>query len=398
MNFGKYTLYSCYGTTANGNTFPIAFAILFGNEDKAGWNIFWQFALALHPTLNHFSKTFITDQAKGLVESVKEILPEAGHFHCSYHRKKNIDKYLKGGSQMYSGKWLYEKLMRAKTRPEIEHIKEESAPYMSQKALNYLNSIEDTEQYPAARCAVQHGIYMYQRSSSSAVESMNQANKPARDRTAVDVMQSMKLLLDLESGRFMAKKQLAWGWTETLTPHGIKLRDEIFSKVDFHDYHILVGDYEDEWTCRVCRGNRKERQVYFPKEPVMGSYFGGCSCGIPNTDGVPCHHMVAVVKSGRIAGLTPNNSMPKWWTTEMWRHQYPQQLQSLCDFSLNNIKKVVAPDLTWRYCPPYTAPNKSGRPKEGKRRKSFLEEKKPCKRKGSVKEASDEWERKRSKV
>jgi hypothetical protein len=82
----------------------------------------------------------------------------------------------------------------------------------------------------------------------------------------------------------------------------------------------------------------------------------------------------------------------------MWRHQYPQQLQSLCDFSLNNIKKVVAPDLTWRYCPPYTAPNKSGRPKEGKRRKSFLEEKKPCKRKGSVKEASDEWERKRSKV
>ena len=35
-NFGKYTLYSCYGTTANCNTAPIAFAILFGNEDKVG--------------------------------------------------------------------------------------------------------------------------------------------------------------------------------------------------------------------------------------------------------------------------------------------------------------------------------------------------------------------------
>jgi hypothetical protein len=34
MSFGKYTLYSCYGTTANCNTYPVAFGILFGNEDR----------------------------------------------------------------------------------------------------------------------------------------------------------------------------------------------------------------------------------------------------------------------------------------------------------------------------------------------------------------------------
>ncbi len=44
MNFGKYTLFSCYGSTANANTSPIAFAILFGNEDKASWEAFWEFA------------------------------------------------------------------------------------------------------------------------------------------------------------------------------------------------------------------------------------------------------------------------------------------------------------------------------------------------------------------
>ena len=37
MKFGKYMLYSCYGTTANGNTSSVAFGILFGNEDKEGW-------------------------------------------------------------------------------------------------------------------------------------------------------------------------------------------------------------------------------------------------------------------------------------------------------------------------------------------------------------------------
>jgi hypothetical protein len=230
------------------------------------------------------------------VESIKKILPEAGHFHCSYHRKKNIQKYLKGGKKTYLGMWLYEKLIGAKTTADIERIKADSAPFMSNKALNYLNSLEDCEQYPGARCSQDpDNIVVYRHSASSAVESMNQANKPARDRTAVDVMQSMKLIVDLESLRFESKKEMAHSWPETLTPHdGIKLQDEIFAKIDFHDYHIVVGDYDDWWLCRVSRGNGKERRAYFVKNPVMGSHFGGCTCGIANTDSVPCDHMVAV--------------------------------------------------------------------------------------------------------
>ncbi len=37
MNFGKYTLFLCYGTTANSNTFPVALVIVFGNETKDSW-------------------------------------------------------------------------------------------------------------------------------------------------------------------------------------------------------------------------------------------------------------------------------------------------------------------------------------------------------------------------
>lgn len=72
-SFGKYTLYLCYGTTANCNMAPVAFAILFSNEDEVGWEAFWKFALKHHPRLNHYSKTYITDQAKGLVDLVKEV-------------------------------------------------------------------------------------------------------------------------------------------------------------------------------------------------------------------------------------------------------------------------------------------------------------------------------------
>ncbi len=107
--------------------------------------------------------------------------------------------------------------------------------------------------------------------------------------------------------------------------------------------------------------------------------------------------MVAVVKSGRVKGLTPNNSMPNWWTTEMWRLQYPLDQHSLCDFSIESLKQTEPPELSMRYCPPYSAPNKAGRPKEGKRKNGILEEKKPKRRKGTAKEATNDWNRKQSK-
>jgi hypothetical protein len=49
------------------------------------------------------------------------------------------------------------------------------------------------------------------------------------------------------------------------------LWDDIFANVDFHDNHIVVGDYDDRWVCRVSFGNGKERKAYFVKEPMMGA-------------------------------------------------------------------------------------------------------------------------------
>jgi hypothetical protein len=68
----------------------------------------------------------------------------------------------------------------------------------------------------------------------------------------------------------------------------------------------------------------------FLKKTDEGSVFGGCSCcGIPYTDRIPCHHMVAVVKSSRIEGLTATNSMSVWWSTECWCKQYPADTNRL---------------------------------------------------------------------
>jgi hypothetical protein len=199
--------------------------------------------------------------------------------------------------------------------------------------LKYLNAVDDAAQYPGARVAVDYSHrIMYQRSASSAVESMNRANKAARDRTAVDVVCATKLLLSMSAKRYHEKKEMAWKWQGHLTPYGEALRDAAFENINFQHYSINITEQEIMWECRVTRngqGNNK-RNCFFLKEPNGGSTFGGCSCGGPYTDGIPCHHMVAIVKSSIVEGLPATNSMPVWWTTECWHHQYSADTNETC--------------------------------------------------------------------
>ena len=40
-------------------------------------------------------------------------------------------------------------------------------------------------------------------------------------------------------------------WKEELTPHGLKLRDEIFKKVEYRDYSIAIVNGIERVTCTV---------------------------------------------------------------------------------------------------------------------------------------------------
>jgi hypothetical protein len=161
---------------------------------------FWDFAKLVHPSIDDTRVTIISDQAKGLTQLIAEVLPLTGHFHCSYHRHQNFLKFGRGGTQKYSCLWLYNKLIKAKTICEIKQIENKHDLLVNDKALKYLNAVDDAAQYPGARVAVDYSrIIMYQCSASLAVESMNQANKAARDRTAVDVVCATKLLLSMSA-------------------------------------------------------------------------------------------------------------------------------------------------------------------------------------------------------
>jgi hypothetical protein len=90
---------------------------------------------------------------------------------------------------------------------------------------------------------------MYQRSASLAVESMNQANKAARDRTAVDVVCATKLLLSMSNKRYHEKKEMACKWQGQLTPYGETLCDAAFENINFQHYSINITEGESTWEC-----------------------------------------------------------------------------------------------------------------------------------------------------
>jgi hypothetical protein len=75
----------------------------------------------------------------------------------------------------------------------LESLKLEHAMnIIDDKALCYLNTIDDTEQYPTVHCAMGDKIYMYGHSSSSSAEAMNTANKVVREQTAASCVMEAK--------------------------------------------------------------------------------------------------------------------------------------------------------------------------------------------------------------
>ncbi len=61
--------------------------------------------------LNHSRVTIITDEQKGLIEAMSDILLHAVNFFCSYHQRKNFIQHMKGGKGEYSCHLFYNRLL-----------------------------------------------------------------------------------------------------------------------------------------------------------------------------------------------------------------------------------------------------------------------------------------------
>jgi hypothetical protein len=76
----------------------------------------------------------------------------------------------------------------------------------------YLDSLLDSQQFPAFRCHKSKDdfpdVYMYGKTASSGMESMNRANDDVRKRTAVDLLNAAIIMLKKEGLRLYDVRQM----------------------------------------------------------------------------------------------------------------------------------------------------------------------------------------------
>ena len=71
-------------------------------------------------------------------------------------------------------------MLNCHTVKQIEAFKAENFKFLKASDLKYTCKLLDTSLYPAARCAMQEGIYLFHLQASSGAESMNSANYAMR--------------------------------------------------------------------------------------------------------------------------------------------------------------------------------------------------------------------------
>jgi hypothetical protein len=212
--------------------------------------------------------------------------------------------------------------------------------------------------------------------ASSGVESMNKANQLARQRTAVDILNPVILLVKLEGEHFNWHKQKACERdNQLLMELCLELMEEAFADVDIRDYMINISKGKTVHKCTVSRmKSTSEYTVTIPTKDTMGSRFGLCTCRKSTKDGVPCRHMVAIVKPSKIKGLSRIQIMPYWLTSAHWQAQYAADVvYCRTDVSINAVKTTSNPEDDLRYCPAWIAGNKKGRPKKNIHQKSVID-------------------------
>ncbi len=240
---------------------------------------------------------------------------------------------------------------------------------------HYLFNSAEEIQFPAARCAQGNFICMYGISASSGVEAMNRANEYIRQKTAVDILNATLILLKKKSTRYNKQQNLAWNHAQISTPKGMELMEEAFNNINVQDFKVHLTENNNKHTTIVSKKSTSHREysVIIPKSDTLGSRFGKCTGGIPKKEGIPCQHMVAVSKLGRIDGLTRTSIMPHWYTTAQWHNQFPDNSYIDTHQTLKSIKANSTPHDELHYCPNWLGPQKKGCPKKDKRKKNIAD-------------------------
>ena len=346
LSWGFCTLYSLYGRNSEMGAYCIAHAIISGNEDKYGWNSFFEFVVEHFPMLNSSTKTLISDRDKGLMSSLNTVLHATNGFFCSNHRRDNIRTVC--GAEAANA---YCAAISAQTLGELQTIKEERLAKLHSKARSYINAVPDELQYPLA-CLVSGGT-LYGRSTNGLSEAMNSGNNSARVQ-GLDMFNAFARLINLERERFIKNVEYGRNRTHRLTEYA---RTKFLENSKLAENCSVETD-NDKSGMILCESSGTSYDVKLPESRAgAGALFGACSCGRSEYEHFPCEHIICFAN---FKGYAEHEITPIEFHLRSYRQQYPSTS------SFRGVSAVEAksgsPNLSLRPAP--DVPRKPGRPRK----------------------------------
>lgn len=333
----KGEILAAVGRDANNQLFPIAWAVV-EVESKDSWCWFLRYLMEdICCCEDGNGLTICSDQQKGLIQAVAELLPLAEHRNCARHIYENFYKNFTGVNLKLNF-WI---AARAGTEAEWK-IPMAAIKRVTPRGYLYLTETHNPKYW--ARAFFQtHCVCEAVENNMS--ECFNAAIIEARFKLIVDMLEDIRLYV---CERMNRQRKKAEKWQDDLCPQiRMKLEDNKEKQRFWTSYPFGDGLYEV-----------KHRTDGF----IVNFRKKSCTCRMWNLSGIPCPHAISAIYHER---KQPEDFVSDWLKKEKHTKAYA------------NFMKPINGRLLWPLCnkpilPPFIR-KQPGRPKN-KRRKSASEQ------------------------
>ncbi|XP_057793981.1 uncharacterized protein LOC131010465 [Salvia miltiorrhiza] len=295
VTFG--VLLTAVGNDANDGIVPIAWAIV-NKENKHNWNWFLSWLKSELQLGDGSTITLMSDMQKGLMEAVKDQLPEAEHRWCARHIYAN-----------WSKKWRGEEMKKRFWISAWSSFEEEFKLNISKISSIKAQAAVDLLQYPPENWC---RAYQSFRSCTNMVdnnisESFNSSIIEARHKPIISMLEDIRVLA---MTRIRDRRNSANGWKCEWSPASMKLLNA--AKCDAMSCKVIwngedgyeIGEFEDKHNVAL---DRKK-----------------CTCRMWELTGVPCCHALAAMFYSK---LDPLSVMSIWYHKSSYMKTYEHSVQ-----------------------------------------------------------------------
>ncbi|CAI9289675.1 unnamed protein product [Lactuca saligna] len=263
----KGELIAAIGRDGNNQIYPIAWAVV-NVENKDNWKWFIELLQSDIETVEGNGVTLISDQHKGLLEAVKEVMPHAEHRQCACHICANFYKHFSG--EIY--KTLFWEAAMSTTDQQFKNNMEKM------KELNNDAYDDLMKRNPKTWCrayfatdraceAVENGVS----------ESFNSAIVGARGKPLITMLEEIRLHV---MERFDAMKRSTNSWKTVVAPKIL---------IKMKKWHKNMRN----WMVIPSGPLLEVRNGYEGYMVDLASWT--CTCGLWFLSGLPCVHACAAI-------------------------------------------------------------------------------------------------------